>query len=90
VAIITGESIEDRVRQLLREQGTLTADPDSLTQDDDLYEAGLTSLSAVDLMLALEQEFDFLVPDDSLNRRTFASIGSIAAMVQRVTSGPTG
>jgi acyl carrier protein len=90
VVIITGESIEDRVRQLLREQGTLTADPDSLTPDDDLYEAGLTSLSAVDLMLALEQAFDFMVPDELLNRRTFASIGSIASMVERLTVGPPG
>ncbi len=34
-------SIPDRVRQLLREQGTITADVDTLGLDTDLYEAGL-------------------------------------------------
>jgi acyl carrier protein len=80
------QSIQQRVRQLLREHGTIAADVDSLAPEADLYEAGLTSLSAVDLMLAIEQTFDFMFPDDALNRRTFASIGSIAAVVERLTA----
>ncbi len=80
------QSIQQRVRQLLREHGTIVVDVDSLAPEADLYEAGLTSLSAVDLMLAIEQTFDFMLPDDALNRRTFASIGSIAAVVERLTA----
>ena len=78
--------IQDRVRQILREQGTVPVDVDSLTSETDLYAAGLTSLSSVDLMLAIEQNFDFVFPDEALNRRTFASIGSIAAVVERLKS----
>ncbi len=81
------KSIQDDVRRLLREHGTLTADADTLAPDTDLYEAGLNSLSAVDLMLAVEQTFDFIFPDDALNRRTFSSIQSIAAVVERVKAG---
>ncbi len=77
-------SIQDRVRQLLREQGAVIADVDSISPDTDLYAAGLNSLSSVDLMLAVEQSFDFVFPDDTLNRRTFSSIGSIAAVVERL------
>ena len=82
-------SIQDQVRQILREQGTVVADVDSLTASADLYEAGLNSLSSVDLMLAIEQTFQFVFPDEALNRRTFSSIGSIAAVVQRLTAGAT-
>jgi acyl carrier protein len=78
-------SIQERVRQLLREQGMI--DVDGLTPDTDLYAAGLNSLSAVDLMLAVEQAFDFVFPDEALNRRTFSSIGSIASVVERLTTG---
>jgi acyl carrier protein len=80
------ESIQNRVRQLLREQGTISANVDGLGSEADLYEAGLTSLSAVDLMLAVEQSFDFVFPDEALNRRTFSSIASIAAVVERLTA----
>lgn len=83
------ESIQNDVRRLLRAHGTLTADVDLLAPDTDLYEAGLTSLSAVDLMLAVEQTFDFIFPDDTLNRRTFSSIRSIAAVVERLKAGAT-
>ena len=37
-------------------------------------------------MLAIEQTFDFLLPDETLNRRTFASIGSITVVVERLTA----
>jgi acyl carrier protein len=80
------KSIQERVRQLLREQGTLIVDVDSLSPEADLYEAGLNSLSSVDLMLAIEQNFDLVFPDEALNRRTFSSIESIAAVVERLTA----
>lgn len=83
------ELIQNDVRRLLREHGTLTANPDALAPDTDLYEAGLNSLSAVDLMLAVEQTFDFIFPDDTLNRRTFSSIQSIASVVERLKAGAT-
>jgi acyl carrier protein len=80
------KSIQERVRQLLREQDTIAVDVDSLPPEADLYEAGLNSLSSVDLMLAIEQAFDFVFPDEALNRRTFSSIGSIAIVVERLTA----
>ena len=80
-------SLQDRVRQVLREQGSVPGDVDRLSPEADLYAAGLTSLASVDLMLALEQTFNLLLPDDALNRKTFESIGSITALVERLTSG---
>jgi acyl carrier protein len=85
----SGYSIQDRVRQLLRELGSVPGDVDRLTPETDLYAAGLTSLASVDLMLALEQTFDVLLPDDALNRSTFGSIASMASVVERLMSAAT-
>lgn len=78
------DTIEDRLRKILDELGTLTCDAGRLMPETDLYATGLTSLASVDLMLAIEQDFGFLFPDDLLNRRTFASLGTMAAVVKRL------
>jgi acyl carrier protein len=55
----------------------LAADIATLSDDDDLYEAGLTSHASVNLMLALEDRFDVEFPERMLQRRTFATIAAI-------------
>ncbi len=67
----------DRVRQIIRDHGRLTVDVDSLADDSDLYEAGMTSHASVNLMLALENEFDIEFPDSMLRRNVFDSVASI-------------
>jgi acyl carrier protein len=56
---------------------TLSRDPASLGDDDDLYAAGLKSLAAVQLMLALEAEFGIEFPDSVLHRSAFSTISRI-------------
>ena len=46
-----------------------------------LREAGLTSLEMVNLMLAVEAEFDLDIPDVDMTLRNFRSISSIEALV---------
>jgi acyl carrier protein len=82
----TGDSVRTRLRQILHQQGTLSVDVARLTSETDLYAAGLTSLASVDLMLAIEQSFGVIFPDEALTRGTFSSIGSIAATIERLTS----
>ena len=50
--------------------------------DGDLAAAGLTSLATVDLMLAIEDRFGIEFPEQLLNRRTFATLGSLVAAVR--------
>ena len=68
----------DRVRQIIREHGRLPSDVDSLADDDDLYQAGMTSHASVNLMLALEAAFDVEFPDAMLKRSVFQSVRSIS------------
>lgn len=50
---------------------------DHLGDEDDLYQAGLSSHASVNLMLALEDSFDVEFPDAMLSRDTFRSIAAI-------------
>lgn len=49
--------------------------------DDDLRSAGLSSLDMVNLVLAVESEFDVSIPDADITPARFRSITSIAALV---------
>lgn len=73
-----GNSVQARIRGLLKEGRCLPADTESLTNDADLYAAGLSSHATVNLMLALEEAFDIEFPDRFLRRQTFSSIDAIA------------
>lgn len=68
---------QEKIQAVLKENGKLSVDPATLGLDDDLYNSGLTSLTTVNVMLALEDEFDVEFSDDMLGRKTFQSIGAI-------------
>jgi len=68
----------DQIRPIVAAHGRLLVDVNTLDDDSDLYEAGLTSLSTVNLMLALEEHFGVEFLDRMLGRKTFQSIRSLA------------
>jgi acyl carrier protein len=70
--------VVERVRQIIREHGRLPSDVDSLDDEADLYQAGMTSHASVNLMLALEAAFDIEFPDAMLKRSVFQSVRSIS------------
>jgi acyl carrier protein len=68
-----------RIRGILKEHGRLSKDADALDPNADLYQAGMTSHASVNVMLALEGEFDVEFPDAMLKRNVFNSMASISA-----------
>ncbi|MBA2962215.1 MULTISPECIES: acyl carrier protein [Ramlibacter] len=72
------------IRRVLRDHGRLGADPEQLAPDADLYQHGMTSHASVNVMLALEGEFDVEFPDHMLKRNVFRSIGSIERALQEL------
>ena len=72
------------IRRLIAEHGRLPVSLQTLSDDQDLYAAGLTSFAAVQLMLALEDCFDVEFPEHMLNRRSFASVDAIAGCVREL------
>ena len=53
----------------------------SINDDDDLREVGLTSLDMVDLVLSVESELDVKIPEAAITPANFRSISKINALV---------
>lgn len=75
------------IRDVLAKFGQLPVSVDTLTDDADLYAAGLSSFASVQLMLGLEEAFDIEFPDSMLNRKSFASIAAIETTVKAILDG---
>jgi acyl carrier protein len=52
--------------------------------DARLSDLGLSSIKMVNLMLAIEMEFDLTIPQNEITPANFASIVSVEALVQRL------
>ncbi len=76
----------EKVREIIAQHGRLSVPVSELADDADLYNAGLTSLSTVSLMLALEDQFNIEIPDNRLSRKTFESIAAIAEVVEELAA----
>jgi acyl carrier protein len=76
--------MRDQIRQVIREHGHLSVDVDSIDDDADLYQAGMTSHASVNVMIALEDTFDIEFLDSMLKRSVFESVNSIAGALEEV------
>jgi acyl carrier protein len=74
----------EQIRPLIAEHARLRVTIDQISDDADLYEAGLTSLSTVNLMLALEEHFEVEFSDRMLGRKTFSSISSLSSAISEL------
>jgi acyl carrier protein len=78
--------IESKIRIILGKHGRLAKNADGLAATDDLYQAGMSSHASVNVMLALEGEFDVEFPDHLLKRSVFESIASIRSAIDELTA----
>ncbi|HYG84933.1 MAG TPA: acyl carrier protein [Azospirillum sp.] len=83
-------SMDPEIRSILGESGWLAMDVAGLSDEDDLYAAGLTSHGSVNLMLALEERFQVEFPEHLLRRRTFESIAAIREAIAGLLQGTSG
>jgi acyl carrier protein len=73
--------VRHRVMALVKailEQNAITATVDPDTR---LVDVGLTSMDMVNLMLGVEAEFDFTIPQSEITPENFQSVKSLEAMV---------
>jgi acyl carrier protein len=54
---------------------------DAFAVDDDLFAAGLDSMSIMQVILLVEEQFSVKIPDAMIKRETFSSARRIAAAV---------
>jgi acyl carrier protein len=74
--------MQDQIRDVLATHGRMAIDAHQVDDQADLYELGLTSHASVDVMLALEEEFDIEFPDEVLKKSTFESVHNIAQVIE--------
>jgi acyl carrier protein len=88
-AVVTGENsnmqaVNDVQRRLLAlvksilKQNAIAADLEPKTL---LVDVGLTSMDMVNLMLAVEAEFDFTIPQSEITPEKFQSVESLTRLV---------
>ena len=73
-----------RVKQVLKAHGRLGKDAVELEENDDLYDAGMSSHASVEVMLSLEAEFDIEFPDEMLRREVFQTAGAVADAIEKL------
>lgn len=78
----------DDIRDIVIRHGRLDAPDGPLDADANLYDLGLSSLTTVHVMLALEEHFGVEFPPAMLGRRTFESLRAIEEALAELAGGP--
>ena len=80
----TAETTRSRIAALV--DSILDRNPgyERVADEARLVDAGMTSMDMVNLMLAVEADFDIMIPAADITPGNFRSIASIEAMVERV------
>jgi acyl carrier protein len=74
----------EQIRHVVAEHARLETPIETLSDDGDLFAAGMTSHASVNLMLALEEAFDMEFPEAFLRKSTFSSVASIEAAISEL------
>jgi acyl carrier protein len=84
VQILRTPDLSSRIRRIVAEYGCLAIASEDLTDQADLYAAGMTSHAGVNVLVALESELDCEFPDSMLKRGVFGSIASIRDAIEKL------
>ncbi|MFN8073386.1 MAG: acyl carrier protein [Mycobacterium sp.] len=74
--------MQEQIRRVIAAHGRLPVDALEVPANADLYALGFTSHASVNVMLALEDEFDVEFPDEVLKKSTFASVENIERVLE--------
>ena len=82
----TAASAHPAIRaRLLRLVGQILGKPDvSPPLDARLSELGMSSIKMVNLMLAVETEFDLTIPQSDITPENFRSVATVEALIARL------
>jgi acyl carrier protein len=84
-----GIDVQTRILALVKsvlQQNAMTAEVGPQTR---LVDVGLTSMDMVNLMLAVEAEFDFTIPQSEITPENFQSVATLERMILQQLSPAT-
>jgi acyl carrier protein len=73
-----GSGLRDELRRIVAAHGKLSMPIETVGDEADLFALGMDSLAVVNVMLSIEDRFGIEVPDAMLNRRSFATVATLA------------
>lgn len=76
------ETIENRIRRILKENIEIGADVNSITLDDRLSDFGMNSVSFIKLIVACEIEFGIEVEDENLDINKLSTMGGLVSYLE--------
>ncbi|MGH8093658.1 MAG: phosphopantetheine-binding protein [Chthoniobacterales bacterium] len=81
----SGVNLEESLMTLISNQVLET--PVDFSPETNLYETGLDSMAIMQLLLALEEEFSIALPVETVSRKNFSSVRSIAQLLRSKFAG---
>ena len=82
------EAVAEVVHRIIRQHAWVIPPTVAITPDFKLLEAGVDSMTLVEIIAGLETEFDHTFPDDQLTLDVFRTPASIASTVIDLISRP--
>jgi acyl carrier protein len=77
---LTANRIAALIRAILEKRGAVRP----VGRDEALSDCGISSLDMVNLMLAVESEFDLKIPDRDMTPANFRTIARIEALIEKL------
>jgi acyl carrier protein len=77
----SSRSVQERILGLVQDVLRQNAIVSEVTPDSRLVDVGLTSMDMVNLMLSVEAEFDFTIPQDQITPENFQSVRTLELMI---------
>jgi acyl carrier protein len=77
----SSNSAADRVISVVQRLLTQRSISRPVAPADDLRDAGLTSMDMVNLVLAVETEFDVMIPESRITPANFRSVAAISSLI---------
>lgn len=82
--------LEQDIAEIVTTVGRVDGEPGSLDPRANLFDLGMSSFHAVQVMLALEDRFQIQFPDEFLRKEHFATIQALGSAIQAIQGGASG
>jgi len=79
--------MEQRIRKIIKEELELQDKPDTLEKSQPLSTLGLDSIIAIQIVVALEAEFDIIIDDEDYDMDNFFNMENICNLVRKYIEG---
>ena len=80
------QSVAERITRVVQRLLAEHSIDRAVGAEEDLRQAGLSSLDMVSLVLSVEEEFELMVPEGSIMPANFRSIATISRLVESLRS----